>query len=434
MIEKIKKLYFFAVARDENISLEDRLILNAVLVGILTTIVGSTMNSILTTSVTAVVVPFILGAILLILYYFFRFKKIIKPFIVPIIFISISGISTIWVFNGGINSSNVFVAFVILILLLIISPPNLKFFVLVLFLAFHIGIYLIQLYRPDLIVDFPTEKERWIDHVITLFYTSTFIYLIIKFLHTNYTQERMKVEENEKKLKELIASKDMLLSILAHDLKSPFNALLGLTELLKNNVHTYTPEKLEKTATHIHSSAFASYNLLEDLLTWARAQSGKIPFEVSNLLLNEVCRDIINEMKNNAEAKNIHLEHKISSDLVVYADLNLLKIILRNLVSNAVKFTRNHGSITISAVSGNNMVEISVQDDGIGIPKSNLEKLFNPAIIYSSHGTSNEKGTGLGLLICKEFIEKHGGKLNIESEEGVGSRFYFQLPLPEKIN
>ncbi len=201
---KIKKAKRYIFAEDQGFSLENRLFLSALIIAILTSLMGSAINLLLSDSHTAVIVPLLLSVTLLVIFYLVRFKKIIRPFIIPIVFLGLVGISVIWVFNGGINGSNIMPGLVILTLGLIVVPDKMKKYVLFLFLGLNVSVYLIQLYRPDLIVNYTSATDRWIDSLFTLIYTSYFIFLITKFVHKQYTSERLHAEENEKKYRELI--------------------------------------------------------------------------------------------------------------------------------------------------------------------------------------------------------------------------------------
>jgi PAS domain S-box-containing protein len=203
-MQKVKKAIRFIFAEDEDLSLEYRLFLSALIVGILTGVAGSLINLMLITSLPAVIIPSVLTLTLFALYYFVRFKKIIKPFIIPIIVLALFTISAIWIFNGGINGSNIMPGFVVLILGIMVYPDKLKKYVLILFIALNIIVYLIQLYSPGMIVDYQSQTERWIDSLITLIYTSCFIYLIIVFVRKQHTFERHKSEEGEKKYRALV--------------------------------------------------------------------------------------------------------------------------------------------------------------------------------------------------------------------------------------
>jgi signal transduction histidine kinase len=430
MIKKrIKEIRDYIFAEKENFPLEHRIFLSAIIVGLMVSTLGGIINLILVSSPISVILPLILSVSLIAIYYFVRFKKIVDPFITPIIIIAILGISTIWVFNGGINGSNIFPAFIILILGILVVPIKIKKYIIILFIAVNIFILLIQFYRPDLITNFSTETERWVDNIITLIYSSYFIYIIIRFVHKNYTLERLKAEKSEIRLHQLNADKDRFISILGHDLKSPFNALLGFSELLTENIRTYDIDKIENIANRINKSAQSVYKLLEDILMWARTQQGKIPFKPQKWSFIDICKNILEILKQNANTKNITINYSVSDHMNVFADIDMLKTILRNLVSNAIKFTNNGGAININAEENSGNVIISVSDNGIGISPDNLTKLFDIAQVLTTKGTAEETGTGLGLLLCKEFVEKHGGKIWVESEFGKGSEFKFTMPI-----
>lgn len=430
MIKKKAKAFIsFVFADDENFPLEHRLILSASIIGILISLIGSLINFLLSTSIVAVLVPIFLSLIVLVLYYFIRFRKIYKPVNFPVICISIIGISTIWIFNGGINGSNVMPALVILILGLLIVREREKVFVIILFLLSNITIFLIQLYRPDLITNFPSETDRWIDHLITLIYSSILIYFIIRFVYDNYNIERLKALESERKLIQLNADKDRFISILAHDLRSPFNNLIGFSEELKENLHNLDKDQIESYINTINTSAKNTYNLLDDLLTWEKALQGAIPFNPKKLNFGELCREILENVNPFSNAKNITVTSSVDDSFSLYADGYMLKTVMRNLISNAVKFTNTGGSVLITAELDNSVITISVLDNGVGMTIENIAKLFDIAQVVTSTGTAKEKGTGLGLLICKEFVEKHNGRIWVESENGKGSSFRFTIPV-----
>jgi PAS domain S-box-containing protein len=683
---KIKEINSYIFAEKENLSLEYRLFLSSIIIGILTSLFGSLINLFVATSVIAAVIPLFLTALLCILYYFIRFKKIIKPFIVPMIIIAMIGISVIWVFNGGINGSNSITALVILILALVVVPDKVKSYVLALFVSLNIILYLIQFYRPDLITKFPTETERWIDSIITLTYVSFFIYLIMKFLHKNYRFEKQRAEESEKRyrayvetanegilvaqganlkyvnpmiseiigysekellsipfiefvhpddrelmiknyrkrlkddviesrypiriltkhkgevwvemsgvkidwegnpatlnfiyditerkkaeyslkesevqyrsianngnaliwissidklcnyfnepwlnftgrtleqemgngwaegvhsddfdeclriyttafdkqekfdmdyrlkhvsgeyrwikdlgtpnynsagefigyighcfditerkladaeiqrknaeLAELNASKDKFFSIIAHDLRNPLGNFKLITKLLHEDFDDLSNEERIELLESMKDSADNIYSLLENLLEWSQTQRNKIQFNPVELNLKLLSVGIINLLKPTAEKKQIQLINNISISSEVYADVNMINTVLRNLLSNAIKFTPNGGKIEIGIIKSSDDLMTSddciyVKDEGIGMSQDTIQKLFKIDENISTLGTNNEKGTGLGLILCKEFVEKHGGRIWVESEECKGSTFYFSLP---KVN
>jgi len=212
---KIGKAIKFIFADEEDFSLEHRLFLSAIIIGILTSLLGTITNLILISSLPAVIIPLVLMVLLMITYYFARIKKIINPFIFPIVTIGLVGITVTWVFDGGINSSDILPAFLILILGLIVFPDKSKKYALILFLVLNLIVYLIQLFRPDLIYGRESETKRWIDSLFTLIYTSYFIFLIIKFVHKQYTKESVRSEESEKKYRELFENSPDAIAIYA---------------------------------------------------------------------------------------------------------------------------------------------------------------------------------------------------------------------------
>jgi PAS domain S-box-containing protein len=245
---------------------------------------------------------------------------------------------------------------------------------------------------------------------------------------TKRKQVELELIENEKRLRQLNIDKDRFISILGHDLRSPFHNLLGLSGLLSKNIHKYDIDKIENLATNINKSAQSSFNLLDNLLNWARAQQGNIPFNPVNPSLTDICNDVLIILNPTANAKTIVINCLAEDNLNIFADIDMLKAVLRNLVSNAIKFTNNGGAININAEQTDSNVTISVSDNGIGIAPDDLKKLFDISEVLTTKGTAEETGTGLGLLLCKEFVEKHGGKIWVESEVGKGSDFKFTLP------
>lgn len=243
--------------------------------------------------------------------------------------------------------------------------------------------------------------------------------------HQNITKQR----NTEKQLRELNATKDKLFSIIAHDLRSPYNAQLGFLETLLEEESPYSPEERRRIIRTLYNSTRQSFALLDNLLIWSRANSGKIAFRPEVLLVAQLFEDVTDVQRFSAQAKNISIEFTLSDDnMEVTADNEMTSTILRNLVSNAIKFTPENGSIMLSAVQSDPLQTIiSVTDTGVGIPADQLPWLFDPESTYSTVGTQQERGTGLGLILCREFVERNGGNIWAESTPGKGSAFYFTL-------
>jgi PAS domain S-box-containing protein len=269
----------------------------------------------------------------------------------------------------------------------------------------------------------------------------------LSLANNELTSTREDVEMSNIKLLKLNADKNRFISILGHDLKSPFNTILGFLNLLIKNVRKYDIDKIENQINMINTSAKNTYSLLEDILMWVRANSGKIPYKPQKLIFATICNEVIATMKLTANTKNIEINCFANNDLIILADNDMLKTVLRNLISNAIKFTNTGGTITINAEQNPSEITVSVADNGVGMTPAEINKLFDVAQIHTTSGTANESGTGLGLLLCKEFVEKHGGKIWVESEPGNlpegqglpadrlgkegGSNFTFTLPQSE---
>lgn len=245
--------------------------------------------------------------------------------------------------------------------------------------------------------------------------------------------ERKKAEnalkESKKQLIELNATKDKLFSIIAHDLRNPFNNIIGISELLTESPNDLGDAEFEEYLGIINSQAKDTLILLDNLLNWAQSQTGQISFNPEKIILSDVIPKIIKLNTSLSKSKNISLNYCSLEKTEVYADENMLRTILRNLVSNAIKFTKLGGHIDIHTVSRQDHVEFSISDNGVGIKREKLKELFKISTHMTSYGTANEKGSGLGLVLCKEFIERHKGKIWVESEDGKGSDFKFILPL-----
>jgi signal transduction histidine kinase len=245
--------------------------------------------------------------------------------------------------------------------------------------------------------------------------------------------ERAIVDEDRKKyteeLQELNKAKDKFFSIISHDLKSPFNSILGFTEILKEQNNILEEREREQIFNSLYSSTRNTYNLLNNLLQYSRFQVGLVEFDPQPIGLMQVIKENFNILEGTALKKQIILKNNLKEDIVVASDREMLNSIFRNLINNAVKFTRESGEISISASVEKEFAKIIIKDSGVGMSKETLVKLFKMDSKKSTPGTNKEEGTGLGLLLVKEFVEKNGGEIQVKSEIGKGSEFAFTLKL-----
>lgn len=235
--------------------------------------------------------------------------------------------------------------------------------------------------------------------------------------------------QNEE-LKKLNATKDKFFSIIAHDLKSPFNSIMGFSELLVGQIRQKDYKGIERYSGIIHQSSLHAMDLLMNLMEWSRAQTGRMEFNPGDFEAAALMDEVILLLSTAARQKSIVIRKAFIPFSLVYADRNMISTVLRNLISNAIKFTPPHGEIRLSCVKKERELIVSVADNGVGMTEDKMNRIFRIDENHSTLGTQNEQGTGLGLILCKEFVEKHGGKIRIESKVGIGSTFYFSLPIP----
>jgi PAS domain S-box-containing protein len=242
-------------------------------------------------------------------------------------------------------------------------------------------------------------------------------------------EAELKLAEQAVKLSEHIATKDKFFSIIAHDLRGPLGAFHNLSKILTEELSDMSQAKIREFAASMSKSSTTLYEMLENLLEWSRMQRGLSLFERSNLVLNNKIASFLQVLIDSASHKNIAIYYDIPEDLEIYADANMIESTFRNLVSNALKFTPKGGKITIEAIpTDHQSVIISIKDSGIGMTREIQDKLFRIDANISRPGTAGEASSGLGLVLCKEFVEMHGGKIWVTSEDGKGSSFFFELP------
>ena len=238
----------------------------------------------------------------------------------------------------------------------------------------------------------------------------------------------LQLARQTEELKELNATKDKFFSIIAHDLKNPFNTILGFANELITEFKNLDNKEILRYLSIIHNSSKHAYTLLENLLLWARTQTNASDFQPVVYDLKTSVQEVVELLEDQAKKKNISIISHIADRCLALADKNMINTILRNLLTNAIKFTPQNGRIVLSADNRHNQIEITVSDTGVGILREELPYLFRIDRKTTTLGTEKEKGSGLGLILCREFVEKHGGEISVESEEGKGSTFKFIIP------
>ncbi len=246
------------------------------------------------------------------------------------------------------------------------------------------------------------------------------------------SEEEIKKKNDE--LNELNDSKDKFFSIIAHDLRSPFQGLLGISNYLVEEFDTLEKEDFKEMILSLNEALHTQYKFLDDLLNWSRIQSGRMIIEPAYLNLTIELQKVLRLFESTINSKKISLAININSNQKIFADDDMLALLLRNLISNAIKFSHSGGTVEVTAFEEDDMVLVVVSDTGVGIKQENIPKLFRIDIQFTTHGTNKESGNGLGLVLCKEIIEKHGGKIWVESEINKGTQFFFTLPLKSELS
>ncbi|MDP4114835.1 MAG: hybrid sensor histidine kinase/response regulator [Bacteroidota bacterium] len=288
---------------------------------------------------------------------------------------------------------------------------------------------------PILFLTAKTENEDIIrgfelgavDYVTKPFNNNELLARVHTHIELQLTKKKLVASNHE--LEGLVATKDKFFSIIAHDLRTPFIALLGFSEIIKDDFKELSESSLLEYINIIHITANDTYKLLDNLLQWSRMQLGKIDFVPKSFNLYQSINQICNFLKLQASQKNVTLDNRAPEQAVVYADNNMLDTIIRNIISNAIKFSNSGSSITIG-FDDTELKEsvIYIKDQGQGIPYEAQDKLFKLDVNYSTLGTNKEKGTGLGLILCKEMVEKHNGKIWFKSIPDEGTTFFISLP------
>ena len=269
--------------------------------------------------------------------------------------------------------------------------------------------------------------------LIFVLYVLTKYYDKIRVNHLLETKNKT-IEQSENELRRLNAAKNKFFSIIAHDLKNPFHTVMGYSYLLSQEYNSFTEEERRKFADDIHHSTNNIFRLLQNLLEWSRSQTGRLTFTPREIELKLVVDNSVNVLRSLADQKNIRIEINLDQNLKLFADPQMIETVLRNLVNNAVKFTPENGQIKIEACQTDGQITVSVKDSGIGISAEDAQNLFKIDSTVKRKGTNNEDGSGLGLILCREFVAKNNGNIWVCSTAGEGSSFFFTVPSSVHLN
>jgi len=281
------------------------------------------------------------------------------------------------------------------------------------------------------VLHFETRREFLSVVALRLFPVFSAVLFLMTIIYLLLYANRLRIENEAAKnnAEEAVSVRDKFTSLLAHDLRGAFSSIVVAAELLKDSIHEDSKEQIAKLVNRIHDTSKETHSLFEELLEWARAQQDHITFNPQKVQLSSLVNDGVRLLLDNAESKNVLITCNISGQIEIFTDKKMVDTIFRNLISNAIKFTPPSGQITLSATKQKKMVEVVVSDSGVGMDEETIQSLFKISETKSKTGTNGEMGIGFGLLLCKEFVERCGGEIWVESELGKGSDFKFTLPL-----
>jgi len=385
-----------------------------------------------------------LMAILSCVYYFSRHRR---QYRYGVFIYAISGYAALvlnYYINSGINGTTFSIFFLTFHMLIVISERRLYPLWITLHIVILLGLLTSEYLHPEIVTNtFRTRTERYVTMAVTYIAAIAYIFFITKYLTKHLNNARMLAEEKEQAaaiqntqikaekqmLEKVNEEKNKLFSIISHDLRSPLDSIRGYLELISEQI--LNEAELANVHEELLNQTKNTSELLLNLLYWSKAQMQGISVHNVPVQLKEIVDEVAGNILARAAKKGIKITHSIKPELELIADKDMLRIILRNLVNNAIKFTMPGGEIFIKVAEKDRQAEISIRDTGIGIPKGRQDDIFNLKTT-STYGTDNEKGIGLGLMLCREFIEYMNGKLWFESEEGVGTVFYILLPMARK--
>lgn len=355
------------------------------------------------------------------LFYYSRYKNRYSPLLY--ICFSLLFLSVMYFMNAGINGSipAIFIVFVAVA----ISISNPKYHLLILIVTvINLSALIIaeSFFFKEFIIYYTNTEAKEMDLSFGYIASLFFCYLLVVYYKRSITSKNTE-------LSRINANKDLLFNIIAHDLRSPFTGILGFTEIMSDKTNNLALEEMEELAELTNKSSVKAFELLESLLEWGKIQQDKIQVNPQLINLKKFAIESVNHFKEEYTNKEIEISIQVPEDIEVFTDSHLLQTIHRNLINNAVKFTPEGGGIQISTEDNDdNKVVMVIQDSGIGMSKEMVDNLFNLEINTNRQGTNGESSTGLGLIICKELVEKQRGELKVESELNKGSKFKFNIP------
>ncbi len=412
------------IGTKEGFSLEKRIFHGVCLITSLVLLICFPANFILGLDIFAYVLM-VVFVLLLILFYVSRYSGHSKiTFSIYVFFMSLVLVAG-YIFNCGIDGPIILVfGITFLILAAIMERRQLLFWML-----FQLSIVYVMLYlefnQPDMVLIHYKERSfRFFDTALTLGVLMLTIYLTVSYIKINYQQQQVLSNKKNEELSKANASKNKLFSIISHDLRSPFNALIGLSRMLKENHDELDEAEKKEFVNAIFETSTQTYYLLQNLLEWSLSQTNEIHFSPEQINLKDLVNSALAMPLEVAKSKEIQITTDIDASKFILVDKNMMETVVRNIVSNAIKFTGNEGEISITADYESSGITLKIADNGSGMSASTLGSLFANTSTATAKEVIQDQGMGLGLILCKDFVDRHKGKIWAESTKGVGTTFY----------
>lgn len=428
-MKRLKQIFTYIQGDRDSLILEHRIFNIASFLGGVLLLFIALSNAFVLSNALAISIPLIVALGYLILFYFSRFEQKFLAAAMACVPLTYCSMGFMWLINGGQSGSIIHGLQISFLFFFAVLPKKLY----LPFTLSHVlcvaSCYITEYYHPDWIVQYTSKEGQLIDQIITLILSITCVYTIMMTIKRMYEDKTNEVQKQKEDLQELNNLKDKMLSIISHDVRGPLGQLKSVLSLVIDGY--ISKEKSEHLLKEIHKHVQETENLLDTLVTWAsiQLQEGDMQMKEELIALKPIIENESKLFSSQMQQKNLIFSCIVPNQLYVTSDANILALVIRNLLSNAIKFSHLGGKIEISTIEQEKYIVLSVKDTGVGITPERLNEILELGKNSSTRGTNNEKGSGLGLRLCKEFIEKSGGKLHIESEVGKGSTFLVSIPI-----
>ncbi len=375
------------------------------------------------------------------LWYSLKYKNFIVTYRFAFTYLTLVFFPGIWFISNGTMGGFQFFYFLLIVMIVLITRGRDTLFFVAMVSLVMIFLILSEVFFPDLTVKYSSNTSRYIDITIGLLIAMFGVFIILniyKKLYINSIEmiemqnlelqsKKEEISEQKEELQTLNEDKDRFIQILGHDLRNPFNTLMGLSETLNEEIEMHNKEEIAQMAGIMNKVSKKTFNLLTDLILWSKSQSGQLPFDPRETEIEDIFKSVLIDLEEMAQQKDIKIFYQEPVKTKVFVDQNMMKTVFRNLINNAIKFSYRSNGIHIYTNHDKNKTTITFADNGMGILPESIDKLWDRSTPFTTSGTEDEQGTGLGLLLCKEFVERHDGKIWVESEYEKGSNFIIEL-------